>query len=140
MLFRSLQSKSAHPHGLDHVSYDRIFAPGVPTVFAFHGYPSLIHQLTYDRHHHDDLHVHGFDERGTTTTPFDMCLLNRIDRYHLAIAAVEHQPDPMRRERTDFVESCRARIDRCRSYILELGDDPSDIAEWMPSRPEDRLS
>ncbi|MGB3734381.1 MAG: phosphoketolase family protein [Ilumatobacter sp.] len=135
-----LQSNVAHPHGLDHRSYDDLFPPAVPTVFAFHGYPSLIHQLTYDRHHHDDLHVHGFDERGSTTTPFDMCLLNRIDRYHLAIAAVEHQPGPARRERLDFIESCRARIDRCRSYILEYGDDPADIAEWLPAAHSERQS
>lgn len=130
----ALRSRPACPHGLDHDRYDSLFPPGVPSVFAFHGYPSLIHQLTYDRHHHDDLHVHGFGERGTTTTPFDMCLLNGIDRFHLAIAAVEHvMGDRSERDRLDFIERCWASIDESRDHILTYGDDPAEVASWAPS-------
>ena len=79
----ALQPQSEHPHGLPDEEYDQIFPPGVPAIFAFHGYPWLIHRLTYRRHNHDNLHVRGYKEEGTTTTPFDMCVLNNIDRFQL---------------------------------------------------------
>ena len=79
----ALQPQSEHPHGLPDEEYDSIFPPNVPVVFAFHGYPWCIHRLTYRRHNHDNLHVRGYKEEGTTTTPFDMCVLNNIDRFQL---------------------------------------------------------
>ncbi len=86
----ALQPQSEHPHGLPDEEYDQIFPPDVPTIFAFHGYPWLIHRLTYRRHNHDNLHVRGYKEEGTTTTPFDMCVLNNIDRFQLT--ARRHPP------------------------------------------------
>ena len=88
----ALQPQSEHPHGLSDEDYDRIFPPGVPTIFAFHGYPWLIHRLTYRRHNHDNLHVRGYKEEGTTTTPFDMCVLNNIDRFQLTLDAIHRVP------------------------------------------------
>ncbi len=88
----ALQPQSEHPHGLPDEDYDQIFPPATPTVFAFHGYPWLIHRLTYRRHNHDFLHVRGYKEEGTTTTPFDMCVLNNIDRFQLALDAVKRVP------------------------------------------------
>ena len=84
----ALQPQSEHPHGLPDEEYDRIFPPAVPTIFAFHGYPWGIHRLTYRRHNHDQLHVRGYKEEGTTTTPFDMCVLNNIDRFQLTLDAI----------------------------------------------------
>ncbi len=88
----ALQPQSEHPHGLPDEDYDRIFPPGVPTIFAFHGYPWGIHRLTYRRHNHDNLHVRGYKEEGTTTTPFDMCVLNNIDRFQLTLDAIRRVP------------------------------------------------
>jgi hypothetical protein len=79
----ALQPQSEHPHGLPDEEFDMIFPVGIPIVFAFHGYPWVIHRLTYRRHNHDNLHVRGYKEEGTTTTPFDMCVLNNIDRFQL---------------------------------------------------------
>ena len=88
----ALQPQSEHPHGLPDEDYDRIFPPGVPTIFAFHGYPWCVHRLTYRRHNHDNLHVRGYKEEGTTTTPFDMCVLNNIDRFQLTLDVVRRVP------------------------------------------------
>ena len=85
----TLQPHSEHPHGLPDEEYDQIFPPATPVVFAFHGYPWLIHRLTYRRHNHDNIHVRGYKEEGTTTTPFDMCVLNNIDRFQLALDAIQ---------------------------------------------------
>jgi xylulose-5-phosphate/fructose-6-phosphate phosphoketolase len=88
----TLQPRSEHPHGLDDAAYDGLFPPDAPTIFAFHGYPQLVHRLTYRRANHANLHVHGFREEGTTTTPFDMVVRNGLDRFHLAEAAVARMP------------------------------------------------
>jgi len=81
-----LQPEREHPHGLSDTKFDAIFTPDRPIIFAFHGYPFLIHRLTYRRTNHDNLHVRGYKEEGTTTTPFDMTVLNDLDRYRLALA------------------------------------------------------
>ena len=86
----TLQPHAQHPHGLTDAAFDALFPPGAPVVFAFHGYPSLIHSLTYKRSGHADFHVHGFIEEGTTTTPFDMVVRNRLDRFHLMASAIAH--------------------------------------------------
>ncbi|TIQ61150.1 MAG: phosphoketolase, partial [Mesorhizobium sp.] len=78
----TLQSNSEHPHGLADEDFDALFTKARPVIFAYHGYPYLIHRLTYRRANHDNMHVHGFREEGTTTTPFDMVVLNELDRYH----------------------------------------------------------
>ena len=88
----TLQSNTEHPHGLTDEAFDALFTKDRPVIFAYHGYPYLIHRLTYKRTNHDNMHVHGFREEGTTTTPFDMVVLNELDRFHLALAAIDRVP------------------------------------------------
>src|SRR5258707_13670998 len=87
-----LQPQSEHPHGLSDNDFDALFPKDKPVIFAFHGYPALIHKLTYRRHNHDNIHVRGFRDEGTTTTPFDMVVLNNLDRYQLALDAIRAIP------------------------------------------------
>ena len=87
-----LQPESEHPHGLPDSEFDSLFTPDRPIVFAYHGYPWLIHRLTYRRTNHDNLHVRGYKEEGTTTTPFDMVMLNDLDRFHLVIDVIDRVP------------------------------------------------
>ena len=88
----TLQPKDQHPHGLSDRDFDGIFTCDKPVIFAYHGYPYLIHRLTYNRTNHAGMHVRGFEEEGTTTTPFDMVVLNELDRFHLAIEVIERVP------------------------------------------------
>jgi xylulose-5-phosphate/fructose-6-phosphate phosphoketolase len=125
----ALQPDSVHPHGLGDTDFDRLFTPGRPVIFAFHGYPQLIHRLTYRRNNHANFHVHGFREEGTTTTPFDMAVLNEIDRFHLALDAIARVPglDPtaVRAKRTfenQLIEHGR--------YIIAHGEDMPEIRNW----------
>ena len=94
-----LQPESEHPHGLPDSEFDSLFTRDRPVVFAYHGYPWLIHRLTYRRTNHDNLHVRGYKEEGTTTTPFDMVMLNDLDRFHLVIDVIDRVPGPRRRAR-----------------------------------------
>ena len=87
-----LQPQSEHPHGLSDSDFDSLFTNDKPVIFAFHGYPWLIHRLTYRRHNHDNLHVRGYKEEGTITTPFDMTVLNDLDRFHLVMDAIDRLP------------------------------------------------
>src|SRR5262249_40055647 len=87
-----LQPPAEHPHGLPDADFDALFTTDRPIIFAFHGYPSLVHRLTYKRHGHDNIHVRGYREEGTTTTPFDMCVLNGIDRFHLVSDVIDRVP------------------------------------------------
>jgi len=126
----TLQPQSEHPHGLADDEYDAIFPPKVPTIFAFHGYPGGIHRLTYRRHNHDNLHVRGYKEEGTTTTPFDMCVLNNIDRFQLTLDAI------MRVKRlAGKVDDARQwyseQIQRHRLYVAEHGEDLPEIQKWV---------
>ena len=124
-----LQSESEHPHGLSDREYDAIFTTDRPVIFAYHGYPWLIHRLAYRRHGHDDLHVRGYKENGTTTTPFDMVMLNDLDRYQLAIDAIDRVPGLAQRcagLRQDLQD---ARL-RARAYTREHGEDIPEVAEW----------
>ena len=98
-------------------------------IFAYHGYPSLIHRLTYSRTNHHNIHVRGYQEEGTTTTPFDMVMLNDLDRFHLAIDVIDRVPglaEPAAHMRQDLVD---ARL-RCRMYTREFGDDPPEVRDW----------
>jgi xylulose-5-phosphate/fructose-6-phosphate phosphoketolase len=125
----TLQPSSEHPHGLSDEEYDAVFPPKVPTIFAFHGYPWGIHRLTYRRHNHDNLHVRGYKEEGTTTTPFDMCVLNNIDRFQLALDAITRvsrlaaQVDNARQWYSE-------EIQRHRLYVSENGEDLPEIQNW----------
>jgi xylulose-5-phosphate/fructose-6-phosphate phosphoketolase len=124
-----LQPPSEHPHGLSDSAYDAVFTSGRPVIFNFHGYPSLIHRLTYRRHGHENMHVRGYKEEGTTTTPFDMVMMNDIDRFHLVMDVVDRVPGL--RERCAHVRQrmLDARA-RARAYTREHGEDAPDIREW----------
>jgi xylulose-5-phosphate/fructose-6-phosphate phosphoketolase len=87
-----LQPHSEHPHGLNDSDFDSLFTTDKPVIFAFHGYPSLIHRLTYRRHNHENMHVRGYKEEGTITTAFDMTVLNELDRFHLVMDAINRLP------------------------------------------------
>jgi len=124
-----LQPQSEHPHGLPDADFDALFTRSAPVVFAFHGYPWLIHRLTYRRDNHDKLHVRGYKEEGTTTTPFDMVVRNELSRFHLAMMVLERVP-----RLTDRGAHLRGRLrDRLiehREYIDEHGEDLPDIRDW----------
>jgi xylulose-5-phosphate/fructose-6-phosphate phosphoketolase len=125
----ALQPTEEHPHGLADEEYDRIFPPDTPCVFAFHGYPWLIHRLTYRRHNHDNLHVRGYKEEGTTTTPFDMCVLNNIDRFQLTLDVVRRVP----KLASQFAATEQwyfENIQKHRLYVSENGDDLPEIKDW----------
>jgi len=125
----SLQPQSEHPHGLGDEEFDLIFTKDKPVIFAFHGYPWVIHRLTYRRHNHDNIHVRGYKEEGTTTTPFDMCVLNNIDRFQLTLDAITRIP-----RLSSQVESARQwyseQIQRHKLYVSEHGDDLPDVRDW----------
>jgi xylulose-5-phosphate/fructose-6-phosphate phosphoketolase len=125
----TLQPDHVHPHGLADAAFDALFTTDKPVIFAYHGYPALIHRLTYKRCNHANIHVHGFQEEGTTTTPFDMVVLNKVDRFHLFAAVVERVPklQPFRdRERQVLQE----RLGTHSRYIREHGIDMPDILHW----------
>ncbi|MGB6689883.1 MAG: phosphoketolase family protein [Terracidiphilus sp.] len=125
----ALQPTSEHPHGLPDEEYDQLFPPKAPTIFAFHGYPWLIHRLTYRRHNHDALHVRGYKEEGTTTTPFDMCVLNNIDRFQLALDAIRRVPR-LAAQRDAAEQWYSEAIQRHRLYVAENGEDLPEIRNW----------
>ncbi|MGN1001015.1 MAG: phosphoketolase [Bacilli bacterium] len=123
-----LQSNVEHPHGLSNQDYDAIFTKDKPIIFAFHGYPSLIHQLTYKRTN-KDLHVHGYKEEGTITTPFDMRVQNEIDRFHLVIDALKYLPKLGNRG-SRLNQWCRDKLIEHNEYIREYGQDLEEIRNW----------
>jgi xylulose-5-phosphate/fructose-6-phosphate phosphoketolase len=125
----ALQPQSEHPHGLPDEEYDQIFPPGVPTIFNFHGYPLCVHRLTYRRHNHDNLHVRGYKEEGTTTTPFDMCVLNNIDRFQLTLDVIRRVPRlaPHIGQAQQWYSE---QIQRHKLYVSENGDDLPEIKDW----------
>jgi xylulose-5-phosphate/fructose-6-phosphate phosphoketolase len=124
-----LQPESQHPHGLPDSQFDALFTSDRPVIFAFHGYPSLIHRLTYRRTNHANLHVRGYKEEGTTTTPFDMAMLNDLDRFHLVIDVVDRVPGLGGRAAHLRQEMVDARL-RARAYTRDHGIDPPEIVEW----------
>ena len=123
-----LQSDKEHPHGLSDEDYDAIFTKDKPIIFAFHGYPHLIHQLAYNRHN-NDLHVHGYNEEGTITTRFDMCVQNKIDRYHLVLAALKRLPQLGNRG-SSLNQLCKDKLVIHKQYIYEYGEDMPEIKNW----------
>jgi xylulose-5-phosphate/fructose-6-phosphate phosphoketolase len=128
-----LQSESEHPHGLSDREFDAIFTTDRPVIFAYHGYPWLIHRLAYKRHGHDNLHVRGYRENGTTTTPFDMVMMNDLDRYRLAIDAIDRVPGLAQRCAGLRQELQDARL-RARAYTRDHGEDIPEVAEWTWDR------
>ena len=129
----TLQPHTEHPHGMTDEEFDALFTKNQPIVFAFHGYPWLIHRLTYRRRNHDNLHVRGYKEEGTTTTPFDMTVLNDLDRFHLAGDVIDRVPGLA--ERT--VAQKRLLHDKLiehKLYIARYGDDMPEIRDWKWER------
>jgi xylulose-5-phosphate/fructose-6-phosphate phosphoketolase len=124
-----LQPQSEHPHGMEDADFDALFTLDKPVIFAFHGYPAMIHKLTYRRRNHANIHVRGYKEEGTTTTPFDMVVLNDLDRYRLALDAIRRIP-----RLADRVEAETARywttIERHKLYIGEHGEDMPEVLDW----------
>jgi xylulose-5-phosphate/fructose-6-phosphate phosphoketolase len=125
----TLQTPSEHPHGLPDRDFDSMFSTDKPVIFAYHGYPSLIHRLTYRRRNHDNLHVHGYKEEGTTTTPFDMTVLNELDRLHLASDVIDRVPR-LARVAAHIKQDLRNQLVRHGLYIREHGDDMPEIRDW----------
>ena len=124
-----LQSETEHPHGLSDAEFDALFTTSRPIVFAYHGYPWLIHRLTYRRRNHSNLHVRGYKEEGTTTTPFDMVMLNDLDRFHLVIDVIDRVPGLAERAAHLRQEMEEERL-RARAYTREHGDDDPEIRDW----------
>ena len=124
----ALQPRSEHPHGLSDPVFDAIFTRDKPIVFAFHGYPWLIHRLTYRRHNHDNIHVRGYKEEGTTTTPFDMTVVNEMDRFQLAEDAVKRCN--LGPEGKALIQLAREKLKQHTAYIRERGEDMPEIRNW----------
>ena len=125
----ALQPQTEHPHGLEDRDFDELFTRDKPVIFVFHGYPGIIHRLTYRRHNHDNIHVRGYKEKGTTTTPFDMVVLNNLDRYQLAFDAIRRIP-----RLVDQVQKASDRywtmMERHKLYVGEHGDDMPEVRDW----------
>ncbi|MDR2310293.1 MAG: phosphoketolase family protein [Brucellaceae bacterium] len=125
----ALQSPQHHPHGIADSEFDALFTTDRPVIFAYHGYPYLIHRLVYKRTNHPNFHVRGFIEKGTTTTPFDMAVMNELDRYHLAIEALNRLPlaagiaEPI-------IASLQEKLQQHHDYVREHGEDMPEIRDW----------
>ncbi|MGW7483848.1 phosphoketolase family protein [Nonomuraea muscovyensis] len=124
-----LQPPSEHPHGMSDAEFDTLFTTDKPIIFNFHGYPWLIHRLTYRRHGHDNLHVRGYKEEGTTTTPFDMAMLNDIDRYHLVMDVIDRVPGLGTAQAHLRQRMSDARL-HARAHTREFGEDVPEISDW----------
>jgi len=130
-----LQPPSEHPHGMNDRDFDALFTKDKPIIFAYHGYPWLIHRLTYRRTNHNNLHVRGYKEEGTTTTPFDMVVLNDLDRFHLVGDVVDRVPSLG--SRVAYVKQLiRDKLIDHKNYIREHGEDMPEVGEWRWSPTE----
>jgi xylulose-5-phosphate/fructose-6-phosphate phosphoketolase len=125
----TLQPREEHPHGLSNADFDAIFTTDKPIIFAYHGYPWLIHRLTYRRSSHDNLHVRGYKEEGTTTTPFDMAVLNDLDRYHRVIDVADRVP-ALHVKAAYLKQFARDKLLEHQQYILRHGDDMPEVRDW----------
>ena len=124
-----LEPPSQHPRGLDDAAFDAMFTVDKPVIFAYHGYPSLIHRLTYRRTNHDNFHVHGYQEEGTTTTPFDMTVRNELDRYHLVLNAIDRVPG-LAQDAAPVRAAMAEKLAMHAQYIVEHGEDLPEIRQW----------
>jgi xylulose-5-phosphate/fructose-6-phosphate phosphoketolase len=124
-----LQDEKEHPHGMSRAEFDSMFTTDRPIIFAYHGYPWLIHRLTYRHTNHDNLHVRGYKEEGTTTTPFDMVMLNDLDRFHLVIDVIDRVPGLAERAAHIRQEMVDQRL-AARAYTRDHGVDDPEIRDW----------
>jgi xylulose-5-phosphate/fructose-6-phosphate phosphoketolase len=124
-----LQPDDVHPHGLNDAQFDALFTKDKPVIFAFHGYPWLVHRLTYRRNNHDNFHVHGYKEEGTITTPFDMTVLNELDRYHLVINTINRLPQTGAAG-IELIDVLQRKLEEHRRYINTHGRDMPEISDW----------
>ena len=120
---------SKHPHGLSDANFDALFTADKPVIFAYHGYPLLIHRLTYRRHNHQNLYVRGFQEEGSTTTPFDMTVRNRMDRFHLAIDVIDYLPQTGQ-QGSELKRQLHTKLTEHKAYINEYGQDMPEVLNW----------
>ncbi|WP_110875621.1 phosphoketolase [Franconibacter helveticus] len=125
----ALQTKEHHPHGLSEEAFDNLFTQDKPVIFAFHGYPSLIHRLTYLRNNHRNFHVRGFMEEGTTTTPFDMTVMNELDRFHLAQEAILRVAK-LQGKADAILDELQEKIAAHHAYVREYGEDLPEVRGW----------
>ena len=125
----TLQPQTEHPHGISDKDFDTLFTPNKPVIFAYHGYPYLIHRLTYRRTNHDNIHVRGFKEEGTTTTPFDMVVLNDLDRFHLVQDVIDRVPSLGYRA-AGLRQQMRDRLQEHTQYVRQHGEDMPEIRDW----------
>lgn len=125
-----LQAPAEHPHGLPDSTFEELFPPDTPVIFAFHGYPALVHRLVYKRNAPERFHVRGFREEGATTTPFDMAVLNSLDRYRLALDVIERVP-----RLAPMIATAQARywatMERHKLFIIEHGQDMPEVLGWQ---------
>jgi xylulose-5-phosphate/fructose-6-phosphate phosphoketolase len=126
----TLQPKEEHPHGLSDAEFDALFTTDRPVIFAYHGYPWLVHRLTYRRHNHENLHVRGYKEEGSTTTPFDMVVRNDLDRFHLVIDVIDRVPDLGYRA-AHVRQIMRDKLAEHSAYIRRKGEDLPEVSDWM---------
>ena len=135
VLFVRLQDHREHSHGLSDADFDALFTKDKPVIFAYHGYPWLIHRLTYRRTNHDNFHVRGYIEEGTTTTPFDMTVLNGLDRFNLAMDVIDRVPR-IQDVAGSVRESLKNRLIEHKMYIRVHGEDLPEIRHWeLAPRP-----
>ncbi len=126
----TLETFEEHPHGIEQEAFDRLFTKDKPVIFAFHGYPTVIHKLIYKRHNQPNFHVHGYKEEGTTTTPFDMTVLNQLDRYTLALDALRYVPRLASRFH-EFRQRHSEIMQRHKLYVAEHGEDMPEVRNWQ---------
>ncbi len=126
----TLQPAEEHPHGLKNREFDALFTTNKPVIFAFHGYPWLIHRLTYRRHNHENLHVRGYKEEGTTTTPFDMVVRNDLDRFHLVMDVIDRVPTLGYRAAA-LRQLMRGKLTQHKAYVVQRGEDMPEVRDWV---------
>jgi xylulose-5-phosphate/fructose-6-phosphate phosphoketolase len=124
-----LQPQTEHPHGLSELDFDELFTKDKPVIFAFHAYPWLIHRLTYRRTNHDNIHVRGYKEEGTITTPFDMTVLNDLDRFHLVMDAIDRLPQTGD-QGIYLKQQLKDKLIEHKEYIAQYGRDLPEIQNW----------